>query len=204
MLDSVPIVAITGQSLVESPRHGCSSRKSTSPASPLPITKHNFLVTRADDIAPRHPRGLPDRFRRKRSTRDLCLSTSPRRTRNRPPPYAATSTLRRARPRSPTPCRLASAANSAADPPRPPSPLITAAKKPVILAGHGVIYSGAGRQLLDFAERRHIPVASTLLGLGCFPTEHPLSLGMMGMHGEASGQQRHPGGRPAAGVRHAI
>jgi acetolactate synthase-1/2/3 large subunit len=63
--------------------------------------------------------------------------------------------------------------------------LITAAKKPLILAGHGVIYSGAGQQLLDFAERRQIPVASTLLGLGCFPTEHPLSLGMMGMHGEA-------------------
>jgi acetolactate synthase-1/2/3 large subunit len=63
--------------------------------------------------------------------------------------------------------------------------LIKSAKKPVILAGHGIIFSGARQQVLDFAERRQIPVASTLLGLGAFPTHHPLSLGMMGMHGES-------------------
>ena len=63
--------------------------------------------------------------------------------------------------------------------------LITAAKRPIILAGHGVLISEAESQLLAFAERRQIPVASTLLGLGCFPTGHPLALGMMGMHGEA-------------------
>src|SRR6202008_2308474 len=63
--------------------------------------------------------------------------------------------------------------------------LIKAAKKPVILAGHGVTHSGAEAEALAFAERQQIPVASTLLGLGGIPTHHPLSLGMMGMHGES-------------------
>src|SRR5581483_6787874 len=63
--------------------------------------------------------------------------------------------------------------------------LIRGAKKPVILAGHGIIQSGAYKQVLTLAERMRIPVASTLLGLGGFPASHPLSLGMMGMHGEA-------------------
>ncbi len=63
--------------------------------------------------------------------------------------------------------------------------LIKAAKKPVILGGHGIVESGARDQVIAFAERQQIPVASTLLGLGAFPTYHPLSLGMMGMHGES-------------------
>jgi acetolactate synthase-1/2/3 large subunit len=63
--------------------------------------------------------------------------------------------------------------------------LIRSAKRPVIFAGHGIIQSGARQQLLALAERLQIPVASTLLGLGGFPASHPLSLGMMGMHGEA-------------------
>jgi acetolactate synthase-1/2/3 large subunit len=63
--------------------------------------------------------------------------------------------------------------------------LIRSAKKPVILAGHGVLQSGAYAQVRTLAERMRIPVASTLLGLGGFPASHPLSLGMMGMHGEA-------------------
>ena len=63
--------------------------------------------------------------------------------------------------------------------------LINESKRPVILAGHGVLMSGATQVLLDFVEKTRIPVASTLLGLGGFPASHPLSLGMMGMHGEA-------------------
>jgi acetolactate synthase I/II/III large subunit len=63
--------------------------------------------------------------------------------------------------------------------------LIRGAKRPIILAGHGVIQSGAREQVRALAERLQIPVASTLLGLGGFPASHPLSLGMMGMHGEA-------------------
>src|SRR5271166_552932 len=63
--------------------------------------------------------------------------------------------------------------------------LIRSAKRPIVLAGHGMIESGAREQVLALAERLQIPVASTLLGLGGFPASHPLSLGMMGMHGEA-------------------
>jgi acetolactate synthase-1/2/3 large subunit len=63
--------------------------------------------------------------------------------------------------------------------------LIHSAKKPVILAGHGISISGAGDIVRKFAERTNIPVATTLLGIGAFPASHPLNLGMMGMHGEA-------------------
>jgi acetolactate synthase-1/2/3 large subunit len=55
----------------------------------------------------------------------------------------------------------------------------------VILAGHGIILSGAMDEVRAFAEKANIPVGLTLLGLGAFPASHPLSLGMMGMHGEA-------------------
>jgi acetolactate synthase-1/2/3 large subunit len=63
--------------------------------------------------------------------------------------------------------------------------LIAAAKRPLILAGRGILLSGAMNEVLEFAERTQTPVAETLLGLGAFPAQHPLSLGMMGMHGEA-------------------
>jgi acetolactate synthase-1/2/3 large subunit len=63
--------------------------------------------------------------------------------------------------------------------------LIRNAKKPIILAGHGVMESGAMEQVRTLAERAQIPVALTLLGLGGFPASHPLNLGMMGMHGES-------------------
>jgi acetolactate synthase-1/2/3 large subunit len=63
--------------------------------------------------------------------------------------------------------------------------MIHSAKRPVILAGHGIILSSAMQEVRAFAERNDIPVGLTLLGLGAFPASHPLSLGMMGMHGEA-------------------
>jgi acetolactate synthase-1/2/3 large subunit len=63
--------------------------------------------------------------------------------------------------------------------------LVKASKKPVILAGQGILQSGAMKDLRQFAERINAPVALTLLGLGGFPASHPLNIGMMGMHGEA-------------------
>ena len=60
---------------------------------------------------------------------------------------------------------------------------IGAAKRPVLYAGGGVISSGAHAELRALAEKANIPVAMTLMGLGCFPGNHPLSLGMLGMHG---------------------
>jgi len=61
--------------------------------------------------------------------------------------------------------------------------LITEAERPLIISGHGVMTSGATKELLSLAERSGIPVITTLLGLGSFPGGHPLSMGMLGMHG---------------------
>ncbi|MBK8025876.1 MAG: biosynthetic-type acetolactate synthase large subunit [Chloroflexi bacterium] len=64
--------------------------------------------------------------------------------------------------------------------------LIHQAQRPIILAGHGVMLSGAVQQLRELSERAQIPVALTLLGKGAMPENHPLVIGMMGMHGEAA------------------
>jgi acetolactate synthase-1/2/3 large subunit len=63
--------------------------------------------------------------------------------------------------------------------------LLARAKRPVILAGHGILTSGAVAEVRALAETAHVPVAMTLLGIGAVPAHHPLNLGMMGMHGEA-------------------
>ncbi|HQZ27127.1 MAG: biosynthetic-type acetolactate synthase large subunit [Verrucomicrobiales bacterium] len=63
--------------------------------------------------------------------------------------------------------------------------LINLAKKPVILAGHGAMISGAENELMELVQKLDCPVTSTLLGKGVFPESHPLSLGMLGMHGTA-------------------
>ncbi|MGO1469428.1 MAG: biosynthetic-type acetolactate synthase large subunit [Tissierella sp.] len=64
--------------------------------------------------------------------------------------------------------------------------LIEEAKRPLILAGAGILKSGAHKELIELAEKCNIPVASTLLGLGAIPTTHSLALGMIGMHGTVS------------------
>jgi acetolactate synthase-1/2/3 large subunit len=61
--------------------------------------------------------------------------------------------------------------------------LLNQAKKPYLLVGQGIILSNAEQELLDFVEKSGIPVASTLLGLGAFPPDHPLYVGYLGMHG---------------------
>jgi acetolactate synthase-1/2/3 large subunit len=67
--------------------------------------------------------------------------------------------------------------------------LINEAERPVILAGHGVMMSGAMKEVLELAEKGSIPVSVTLLGIGGFPDSHPLNIGMMGMHGEGAPNQ---------------
>ncbi|MEC7746787.1 MAG: thiamine pyrophosphate-dependent enzyme, partial [Candidatus Neomarinimicrobiota bacterium] len=62
--------------------------------------------------------------------------------------------------------------------------LIGKAKKPVILAGHGILLSGASKEIVEMAEIANIPIGWTLLGSGAVPASHPLNMGMMGMHGE--------------------
>ena len=85
-----------------------------------------------------------------------------------------------------------------------PWQLIEKAHKPIILCGHGVLMSQAEEALMQFAVKTQTPVASTLLGLGAFPASHPLSLGMMGMHGEAYANNAHPKFRSDPCFRYAL
>jgi acetolactate synthase-1/2/3 large subunit len=172
MLDSSPVVFITGQ--VSSHVIGTDAFQETDITGvTLPITKHNFLVTRTEDIAPT----LRKAFHIARTGRpgpvlvDISKDAQqgeieyerglggielPRQTRRR----------------------------SAFDFDEALS-LLSSAKRPLILAGRGVMLSGASGLLSELVEKTRIPVAMTLLGIGGFPATHPLNLGMMGMHGEA-------------------
>src|SRR5947208_9476694 len=60
---------------------------------------------------------------------------------------------------------------------------LLAAQRPVLYVGGGIVHAGASNELLALAEKLHVPVTPTLMGLGCFPSGHPLCLGMLGMHG---------------------
>jgi acetolactate synthase I/II/III large subunit len=60
---------------------------------------------------------------------------------------------------------------------------LLSAKRPILYVGGGIIHANASSELMELAERLHFPVTPTLMGLGCFPSGHPLSLGMLGMHG---------------------
>ncbi|MGA8111805.1 MAG: biosynthetic-type acetolactate synthase large subunit, partial [Acidobacteriaceae bacterium] len=174
MLDSVPIVCVTGQ--VSSKVLGTDAFQEVDITGiTLPVTKHNYVVTRAEDVAPT----IREAFMVAKSGRPgpvLVDITKDAQQATAEFDFAAAAP----RPHRPHPMlRTESAAVLQA------AEMIRSAKKPVILAGHGVLQSGAGAQLRTLAERMRIPVASTLLGLGGFPASHPLSLGMMGMHGEA-------------------
>src|ERR1700732_2648768 len=174
MMDSSPIVCITGQ--VGSSVLGSDAFQETDITGiTIPIAKHNYLVTRADEVAA----SLREAFQIAASdrpgpvlvdiTKDAQLGTcefdwdaaAPRAHRQVPDFF-------------PAPAKLNEAAA-----------LINESQRPVILAGHGIILSGAGEEVRRLAETADIPVALTLLGLGAFPASHPLNLGMMGMHGEA-------------------
>jgi acetolactate synthase I/II/III large subunit len=173
MLDSIPCVFITGQ--VASHLIGSDAFQETDVTGvTMPITKHNRLVRRADEIAP----ALREAFAIARHGRpgpvhvDICKDAQ-----------IATAAFEWGN--VPDHASLRERAEiSSADLERAAT-LIEQSRRPLILAGHGVIRSGATHALLAFAERTGTPVASTLLGLGGFPASHPLALGMMGMHGEA-------------------
>jgi acetolactate synthase I/II/III large subunit len=174
MLDSIPIVAITGQ--VSSKVLGSDAFQEVDITGiTLPITKHNFLVTRAEDIAPT----VRLAFQIAKSGRPGPVLVDITKDAQQ---ATATFDFEAAAPAAYRPHPMLRAESSSI---QQAIELIKSAKKPLILAGHGIIQSGAEQQVIAFAERHQIPVASTLLGLGAFPTHHPLSLGMMGMHGES-------------------
>ncbi len=174
MLDSIPIVCITGQ--VGSKLIGSDAFQETDITGvTLPITKHNYLVTHANEVA----RTIREAFYVAKSGRPgpvlVDITKDAQQSTCEFDWEAAKPQLPGYRPDlSPAPAEYAQALES-----------IHNSKRPVILAGHGIIVSGAMREVRDFAERAGIPVAMTLLGLGAFPASHPLNLGMMGMHGEA-------------------
>ena len=174
MLDSSPIVCVTGQ--VGGKLIGSDAFQETDITGvTLPITKHNYLVTHASEVA----RTIREAFYVARSGRPgpvlVDITKDAQQGSCEFDWEAAKPQLPGYRPDlSPAPQEYAQALE-----------LIHNSKRPVILAGHGIIISGAMREVRDFAERAGIPVALTLLGLGALPASHPLNLGMMGMHGEA-------------------
>ena len=179
MMDSSPIVCITGQ--VGSKLIGSDAFQETDITGiTLPITKHNYLVTRAEDVAP----SIREAFHVATSGRPgpvlVDITKDAQNTLCKFDWDAAAPRIRRTK-SEPTTSERSSANRQVAD----ALELIHEARRPVILAGHGIMLSGAERELLSFAEATDIPVALTLLGLGAFPASHPLCLGMMGMHGEA-------------------
>ncbi len=178
MLDSIPLVAITGQ--VRSALLGSDAFQEIDLTGvTLPVTKHNYLVQRPEDIAPaiREAFAVATTGRpgpvlvditadaQKALTRFDWEAAKPKRHLRHVPPKASRESIEEA---------LA---------------LIKTAQRPLILAGHGVLLSGACRELITFAERTSTPIATTLLGIGVVPAGHPLNIGMMGMHGEAWSNQ---------------
>src|SRR6516164_4649793 len=174
MLDSIPMVCITGN--VPSKVLGTDAFQEIDITGiTLPVTKHNFLINKTEDIAPalRHAFQIAQSGRPGPVLVDITKDAQQASAlfdfdAAKPAPYRPHPMLRVEE----------SGLKEAAD-------LIRNAKRPVILAGHGVMQSGAMEQVRTLAERAQIPVALTLLGLGGCPASHPLDIGMMGMHGES-------------------
>ncbi len=172
-LDSVPVVAITGQ--VARPFIGKDAFQEVDITGiTLPVTKHNYLVTDAASIA----RTIKEAFYLARTgrpgpvlvdiPRDVFIEEAEFH-------YPAKISLAGYKPvLSGHPAQIKKAAK-----------VINEAKRPLILAGRGIIISRAFEELKELAERGQIPVVTTLLGIGSFPESHVLSYGMVGMHGMA-------------------
>jgi acetolactate synthase-1/2/3 large subunit len=174
MMDSIPVVFITAQ--VVSKFIGLDAFQETDMTGiTLPITKHNYLVTDAHEL--NHV--IREAFYIARTGRPgpVLIDISKDAQQASIPWQYDDSPIRMPgyRPEQKTVSKDIERALE----------MLGAARRPVILAGHGVLQSRAMKELLQFAEATQTPVATTLLGIGCFPANHRLNLGMMGMHGEA-------------------
>lgn len=173
LMDSVPVVAITGQ--VPTNLLGTDAfQESDVVGVTQPVCKHNFLVTNIEEL----PMIMKEAFYIAREGRpgpvlvDICKDVQ-----------NATGIFRYDMEIDlpgfePWPSVEMDQVRAAAE-------LINKAERPLILAGHGVKLAGVAKELLELVERAEIPVVTTLLGTGNIPESHPLSLGMGGMHGEA-------------------
>ncbi len=174
MLDSSPVVCITGQ--VSSKLLGSDAFQEIDITGiTMPITKHNVVVSRVEDIA--------------RTVREAFVIANS----GRPGPVLVdiTKDAQQAScdfnwdtcaPKLPVKRQRVSYEKAEFD---RAVELLNSAKRPLILAGHGIMVSGAMRVFEQFVRTGNFPVAMTLLGIGCFPANDPMNLGMMGMHGEA-------------------
>jgi acetolactate synthase-1/2/3 large subunit len=170
-LDSVPVVAITGQ--VVQPMIGRDAfQECDITGITLPVTKHNYLVQSPEEIAPT----IKEAFYLARSGRPgPVLVDIPKNVFIAKAPYEVPAQPSR-RGYQPTTLPNMRQIRVAAD-------LINRAERPLIMAGHGIMLAGAEELFARFAERSGIPTIFTLLGQGSFPESHPLALGLMGMHG---------------------
>ena len=172
-MDSIPIVAITGQ--VYSHLIGNDAfQEADVTGITRPITKHNYLVKNVEEMAST----VKEAFHIARTGRPgpVVIDIAKDAQRNETDfQYPAEVNLLGYKPTyDGHPRQIAKAAEA-----------INNAKQPVIYAGGGAVISGAHQELRELAEKVQIPVTTTLLGLGCFPETHRLSLGMLGMHGTA-------------------
>jgi acetolactate synthase-1/2/3 large subunit len=174
-MDSIPLVAITGQ-VFQKFIGKAAFQETDFYGMTLPIVKHSYLVLDVADL----PRIIKEAFVVATSGRpgpvviDIPKDVQQSKTR---PVWPASVELRLSKqPRHATDEQLTGILG-----------LIAKARQPVLYVGGGIISSGAYQELLDFAERTNIPVATTLMGVGCFPESHRLSLKWFGMHGTVYG-----------------
>ena len=173
-MDSVPVVAITGQ--VPSSLIGTDGFQEADIAGiTLPVTKHNFLVTEAGDIA----RTVAEAFHVAATGRpgpvlvDIAKDALQARTQfSWPVPFDLPGYHPVTRPHS---RQVREAAR-----------LMMTARRPVLYVGGGVIKAGASKDLLTLAELTGMPVVTTLMARGAFPSSHPQNMGMPGMHGKVA------------------
>lgn len=174
MLDSIPMVCITGQ--VPSPLIGSDAFQETDVLGvTLPVTKHNYLITKTEDIAP----ALHEAFYLATHGRpgpvlvDIAKDAQTNYTVFHYPKekdYLAAKIKAKA-----TPSEVAEI-----------SQFLNNAERPLIVAGHGMFLSGDGKTLLSIAEKQDIPITLTQLGLSTIPSTHRLFMGMPGMHGNVA------------------
>ena len=171
MVDSTPVVCITGQ--VTSPLLGSDAFQETDVIGiTMPVTKWNYLITRADEI----PEVIAQAFYIARTGRpgpvviDLAKDAQFGKLNFK---YKKCSSIR----------SYVSKPEIKADKIEEAAKLINKAKKPYVLFGQGVILGRAEKEFRTFIEKSGIPAAWTILGKSAFPTNHPLNVGMLGMHG---------------------
>ena len=172
LIDSTPVVCITGQ--VFAHLLGTDAFQETDVVNTtIPVTKWNIQVTEAKDIASAVAKAFYIATSGRPGPVLIDLTKNAQNELIEESEYKHCNSVRTYKP---TPILQNDQIESAAE-------LINNAKRPYILVGQGVVLSGASKELLAFVEKTGIPTASTLLGLGAFPSDHPSYVGFLGMHG---------------------